>query len=88
MGGDGDGVYDGIGAIGALLRRTEGMGAGIARLTEMAAHDRILTPKAQIKDRISYIPLLGTGHTDIFHRRGVIATVIVDIAESPVCAPF
>ena len=52
-------------------------------LTEMAAHDRILTPRAQIKDRISYIPLLGAGHTDIFHRRGVIAPVIVDIAESP-----
>ena len=31
MEGDGDGVYDGIGAIGALLRRTEGTGAGIAR---------------------------------------------------------
>ena len=30
MGGGGDGIYDGVGAIGALLRRTGGMGAGIA----------------------------------------------------------
>ena len=66
-----------LGQLGLSIGGWRAPGAGIARhRRKRPPMTDFFTPRGQTKDRISYIPLLVAGRTDIFHRWGALTSYL------------